>query len=318
VFLWHRRLDKTKFFVGGAGLFSGVTAALYPLSVIKTRQMVIPGMSPGLAGVRQTFLHVLEHDGVRGLYRGFGTTIVGSVPIRVVYLTVLERVKSGAEKVTLTTHMGEVQRAAVANFAAGACASICSQAVTVPLDVVSQRLQASEHSGGPRYSNGLQAVRMIIAREGLAGLYRGVGASLATYLPASAIWWSAYGAYQRIMWQILNDYAPHIAAVPTTGLTVTVQTGSAICAGLTSGTLTNPLDVIKTRIQVAHTSHTGEHLTFSQVFKQLLKEDGPMGLMRGVAPKIANTALWSTCMVSVYELLKRMCRKVDVEVVRAP
>ena len=43
---------------------------------------------------------MLKHDGVRGLYRGFGTTIFGSVPVRGVYLTVLEMVKSNAYKVT--------------------------------------------------------------------------------------------------------------------------------------------------------------------------------------------------------------------------
>ena len=33
-------LDKRKFFVVGAGMFSCVTCMLYPLTVIKTRQMV--------------------------------------------------------------------------------------------------------------------------------------------------------------------------------------------------------------------------------------------------------------------------------------
>ena len=33
-------MDKTKFFIGGGAMFSGVTCMLFPLSVIKTRQMV--------------------------------------------------------------------------------------------------------------------------------------------------------------------------------------------------------------------------------------------------------------------------------------
>ena len=37
-------------------------------------------------------------------------------------------------------------------------------------------------------------------------------------------------------------------------------------------------------------------------------DDLLQGLMRGVVPKMANTALWSTCMVSVYEFLKRLCQ----------
>ena len=42
------RLDKRKFFMYGAGMFSSVTATLYPLTVIKTKQMVLPGVSGGL------------------------------------------------------------------------------------------------------------------------------------------------------------------------------------------------------------------------------------------------------------------------------
>jgi len=324
---WER-LDKTKFFMGGAGLFSGVTTALYPLSVIKTRQMAIPGMSPGFKGVKQTFLHVLREDGVRGFYRGFGTTIIGSVPVRVVYLTVLEVVKSGGQKTAASLQMGDVQAAALGNFMAGATASICSQGITVPLDVVSQRLmvQGARGMGGsaeghaaPQYRNGLQAVRMILAAEGVRGLYRGLGPSLATYMPASAIWWSAYGGYQRLIWNSIEGRAgvgegeggrPRVAeAAPPGSTVVAVQTAASVAAGLTSGVITNPLDVIKTRIQVAHTHRGGEVPSFRSVLKDLVQRDGPAGLMRGVVPKMANTALWSTCMVSVYEFLKRLAMK---------
>ena len=44
------RLDKQKFFVVGIGLFSGVTTCLFPLTVIKTRQMASHDVSPGMSG----------------------------------------------------------------------------------------------------------------------------------------------------------------------------------------------------------------------------------------------------------------------------
>jgi solute carrier family 25 protein 44 len=39
--------------------------------------------------------------------------------------------------------------------------------------------------------NGLQMVRLIVRQEGVLGLYRGFGASLATYVPSSALWCAA-------------------------------------------------------------------------------------------------------------------------------
>ena len=37
--------------------------------------------------------------------------------------------------------------------------------------------------------------------EGVLGLYRGFGMSIATFVPTSGIWWGAYGAYQKLIWQ---------------------------------------------------------------------------------------------------------------------
>lgn len=42
------RLDKTKFFVVGGFLFTGLTTALFPLTVIKTRQMALEGAPRGV------------------------------------------------------------------------------------------------------------------------------------------------------------------------------------------------------------------------------------------------------------------------------
>ena len=87
-------LDKTKFFLGGAALFSGVTTCLYPLTVIKTRQMVGDGLKKN--GAFAVAKEVIKTKGVAGLYRGFGTVVVGTVPIRAVYLSVLEITKARA------------------------------------------------------------------------------------------------------------------------------------------------------------------------------------------------------------------------------
>ena len=48
------RLDRTKFLVMGAGLFSGVTLTLFPLSVIKTRQMAMEPRAPTGLSVSMT------------------------------------------------------------------------------------------------------------------------------------------------------------------------------------------------------------------------------------------------------------------------
>lgn len=76
------RMDHQKFLVYGVGMFSGIITALFPLSVIKIRQMSSTDCSPGLAGARDTGRQILRQEGIRGLYRGYGTVLAGAIPVR--------------------------------------------------------------------------------------------------------------------------------------------------------------------------------------------------------------------------------------------
>ena len=202
---WEK-LDKRKFFVGGAALFSGVTCALYPLTVIKTRQMV-DGSGKSLSGV-SIVRDILRSRGVLGLYQGFGTIVVGTLPIRMVYLSTLEVVKARARGVCEALDLPPIAHG-IADAAGGATASMCSQVLGVPIDIISQRqmvqgVRVKSADGGSTtlegYRNGWHALRHIVATDGVRGLYRGFGASVMTLVPGSALWWGFYGTYQRLIW----------------------------------------------------------------------------------------------------------------------
>jgi solute carrier family 25 protein 44 len=51
--------------------------------------------------------------------------------------------------------------------------------------------------------------------------------------------------------------------------------------------------------------------SWGAVLRELLVEEGPRGLLRGVVPRMASSCLWGTCMVSAYEFLKRICALPD-------
>ena len=258
----------------------------------------------------------------------------------------------------------ETQAAGTANFFAGAVASLVTQTIIVPIDVVSQRLMVNDrptqsssapNSGSsssstsssssstssssssstantqkaslapsharaastaafaPGRHNGYVLARSIVKQDGVKGLYRGYGASVATFVPSSAIWWSAYGAYQKAIWHQYEALTGHQAegemAARSSTEVVAVQTSSALLSGVTSAVLTNPLDVVKTRLQVANRQQGGQQPSFRAIAQKLIAEEGPKGMLRGVAPRITSTALWSTCMVTTYEFLKRTCLK---------
>lgn len=136
------RLDKQKFFFVGVGLFSGVTTTLFPLSVIKTRQMAANNsVAAGLSGTRHVARQIWQHEGVRGFYRGFGTVLVGTIPGRSIYMTSLEFSKSNTLKLGQQyTDIPAPVLTGIASGVGGAAGSLSTQAVVVPIDVVSQRL----------------------------------------------------------------------------------------------------------------------------------------------------------------------------------
>ena len=129
------RLDKTKFHIIGAILFTAQSALLHPTAVVKTRMQVA---GSGLSHMRglSVFWNILKSDGISGLYRGFGTSAVGSLPGRVLALTSLEVSKDIMLKYTGSLQMPEATRVGLANGVAGMISNLVSCIYFVPLDVV--------------------------------------------------------------------------------------------------------------------------------------------------------------------------------------
>ncbi|XP_072952376.1 uncharacterized protein [Typha angustifolia] len=298
------KLDKTKLYVVGAGIFSGVTVALYPISVIKTRMQVASGDAVQ-KNAFSAFRNILAVDGIRGLYRGFGTVITGAIPARIIFLTSLETIKAASLKMVNPFNLSEPVQAAVANGIAGMSASLCSQSVFVPIDVVSQKLMVQGYSGHAKYNGGLDVVRKILKAEGIRGLYRGFGLSVMTYSPSSAVWWASYGSSQRIIWRLLG-HSRDSEDVPSQWKIVGVQATGGVIAGAVASCITTPIDTIKTRLQVMDNQ---KRQNAREVVKRLIAEDGWKGLYRGLGPRFFSMSAWGTTMIVAYEYMKRLCAK---------
>ncbi|GMH04372.1 hypothetical protein Nepgr_006211 [Nepenthes gracilis] len=299
------KLDKTKFYVVGAGLFTGISVALYPVSVVKTRLQVASDAEKNAFSVIRG---ILKTDGLPGLYRGFGTVITGAVPARIIFLTALETVKVAAFRMIEPFNLSEPSQAAIANGIAGMMASVSAQAVFVPIDVVSQKLMVQGYSGYATYNGGLDVVRKVVKSDGIRGLYRGFGLSVMTYSPTSAVWWASYGSSQRLFWRLLGYGTEHEVTPPSQWKIVCVQSAGGVVAGATASCITTPLDTIKTRLQVM--GNEKRHGAV-QVVKELVMDEGWKGLYRGLGPRFFSMSAWGTSMILAYEYLKRLCMTED-------
>lgn len=95
--------------------------------------------SSGLSHITgvSVFKHILKNDGIPGIFRGFGTSAIGSLPGRVLALTSLEVSKDLMLKHTEGLDMPEATRVGIANGVAGMVSNLISCVYFVPLDVVS-------------------------------------------------------------------------------------------------------------------------------------------------------------------------------------
>jgi solute carrier family 25 protein 44 len=290
-------LDKSRFFVLGAALFSGVSAALYPAVVLKTHLQVAP---PPQAAASAAAAAILRRDGPQGFYRGFGASLAGTVPARALYMAALEATKSTVGSAALRLGFAEPAASAAASAAGGVSAAVAAQVVWTPVDVVSQRLMVQTASA--HYRGGADAFRKILLADGVRGLYRGFGVSVLTYAPSSAAWWASYSTAQRFLWRAVGP-AHH----DNRGTTVAVQGASAAAAGGAAALVTMPLDTVKTRLQVMGAGARAP--TLAAAARDLVREGGWAACYRGLGPRCASMSLSAATMVTAYEFLKRLSAK---------
>ncbi|XP_022941223.1 solute carrier family 25 member 44-like [Cucurbita moschata] len=315
-------LDKSKFFFLGAALFSGVSTALYPIVVLKTRLQV---SATKLSSFNMSY-SIMRHEGLRGFYRGFGTSLMGTIPARAFYMTALEVTKSGVGSATVRLGFSDTTAMAIANGAAGLSSAMAAQLVWTPIDVVSQRLMVQGCNNSAKnlnscvYKNGIDAFRKIVYADGFRGLYRGFGISILTYAPSNAVWWASYSVAHRLIWSGLGYYNSNkdesfntagYAFKPDSKATVAIQGLSAALASGVSAIITMPLDTIKTRLQVLDGEENGQRrpLTALQTVRNLMKEGGLNACYRGLGPRWASMAMSATTMITTYEFLKRLSAK---------
>ncbi|KAF3567756.1 hypothetical protein DY000_02011291 [Brassica cretica] len=294
-------LDKPRFFFLGAALFSGVSTALYPILVLKTRQQV----SPTRISCANISLAIARLEGLKGFYKGFGTSLLGTIPARALYMTALEITKSCVGQATVRLGLSDTTSMAVANGAAGLASAVAAQVVWTPVDVVSQRLmvQGDVSLSSCRYTNGFDAFRKILCTDGPRGFYRGFGLSILTYAPSNAVWWASYSLAQKSIWSRLKRHDG--------GGSVVVQALSAVTASGCSALITMPVDTIKTRLQVLDAEENGRRraMTVMQTVRSLMREGGFGACYRGLGPRWVSMSMSATTMITTYEFLKRLAVK---------
>ncbi|XP_070561698.1 solute carrier family 25 member 36-A-like [Ptychodera flava] len=202
---------------------------------------------------------------------------------------------------------------------AGGIAGTTGAILTCPLEVLKTRLQSStatfhrpvylptlNPSGSiaqlctctnPRPANMgiLMCLRHIIDTEGPAALFKGLGPNLVGVAPSRAIYFCAYDTAKKFF---NNRLTPESKKV---------HMFSAMCAGFCASTCTNPIWVVKTRLQLDQRK-IGKNLGATQCIRTIYQKDGIRGFYRGVTASYAGISETVIHFV-IYEHLKKTLRE---------
>lgn len=204
-----------------AGSFAGVAehVAMFPLDSYKTHQQV----ARSRAEAPLSFLSLVRQQGALRMWRGASAMFLACIPSHAAYFSVYEAAKEllGAN---------EPGHHPLAAGAAGSFATMLHDAVLTPMDVVKQRLQLGFYTGVRN------CVSTMWREEGLRAFYRSYPTTVLMNIPQAATIVAANESFKRI----LN---------PTGEYNAVAYLLSGAGAGALAAIATNPLDVLKTRLQ---------------------------------------------------------------------
>ncbi|CAF9907322.1 Fe(2+) transporter [Imshaugia aleurites] len=172
----------------------------------------------------------------------------------------------------------------------GACATIASDALMNPFDVIKQRMQVH----GSMYRSIRQCTKSVYKNEGLRAFYISYPTTISMTVPFTALQFSAYGSISQYL-NPSRDYNP-----------TTHMVAGGLAGGLAAA-LTTPLDVIKTLLQTRGTAKDIELRHAKGMFNAaaiIKRQHGYGGFFRGLQPRILTTVPSTAICWSSYELAK--------------
>ncbi|BDA48617.1 Solute carrier family 25 member 40 [Coccomyxa sp. Obi] len=318
------RLQDKCLAAGGASIISALV--VNPLDVVKTRMqaqqtvevqlarmntavmgnMALAGCPPACAhlgnpdcglyaGTLDGMRKIVRREGALALWRGTDVALLMAIPTVGVYLPLYDYLLA-----RLMPSAGFY-----APLMAGSVARTVAVLCTSPLELVRTRMQAYLHPAEAAERGGkgakarpvnmwshLPASTQRGALGRISSMWRGVGATLARDVPFSAIYWSSLEPIRHALLP-KNSRASHSEIVAANFAAGTI-------GGTVAAAVTTPLDVVKTRTQLAE----GKALPIWATLRQVHREGGTRALFTGVGPRAVRAAPACAIVLASYEVLK--------------
>ena len=225
----------------------------------------------GGASVFGILRNTLATEGTRGLYRGVSAPLVAVSPI---YAVSFWGYDIGQRIVSMfNPHDGPFTLPELC--VAGGISALPTTAIMAPTERIKCLLQVQTHSHGKaQYSGMTDCARQVFQKGGVPSLYKGTALTLMRDVPGSVAWFGVYEVCKKQMVAItgVRDVAQ------LSPLSIMISGGFA---GMACWAVSIPADVLKSRYQ---TAPDGKYHGIGDVYRTLMKEEGPTALFTGIRP----------------------------------
>ncbi|XP_010176142.1 mitochondrial glutamate carrier 1 [Antrostomus carolinensis] len=276
---------------GGIAGLIGVTC-VFPIDLAKTRLQNQQNGQRLYTSMSDCLIKTIRSEGYFGMYRGAAVNLTLVTPEKAIKLAANDffrhHLSKDGKKLTLLREM-------LARCGAGTCQVI----VTTPMEMLKIQLQdagriaaqkklmaaqaqlssssssaAGVGAAGPAVetrTTATQITRELLRSKGIAGLYKGLGATLLRDVPFSIVYFPLFANLNKLGQKDPNAKAPFY-----------VSFLSGCVAGSTAAVAVNPCDVIKTRLQSLQRGVNED--TYSGILdctKKIWQKEGPMAFLKG-------------------------------------
>jgi solute carrier family 25 S-adenosylmethionine transporter 26 len=159
-----------------------------PVEIVKQRRQA-SAASSSLEIVRNT----LKSEGVRGLYRGYLTTVAREIPFSLIQFPLWEFLKR---------KVADVKGSPTLPWEASLCGSFAggfSAAVTTPLDVAKTRIMLAAAGSADAKLNTVSMLMVVAKEKGMSGLFAGVTPRVTWISIGGAVFFGVYEKAKSVL-----------------------------------------------------------------------------------------------------------------------
>ncbi|XP_027809406.2 mitochondrial glutamate carrier 1 [Marmota flaviventris] len=273
---------------GGIAGLIGVTC-VFPIDLAKTRLQSQQNGQRMYTSMSDCLIKTIRSEGYFGMYRGAAVNLTLVTPEKAIKLAANDffrhQLSKDGQKLTLPKEM-----------LAGCGAGTCQVIVTTPMEMLKIQLQDAgriaaqkkmlaaqaqlsahgatqpsvEAPAAPR-PTATQLTRDLLRNHGVAGLYKGLGATLLRDVPFSIVYFPLFANLNQLGRPASEEKAPFY-----------VSFLAGCVAGSAAAVAVNPCDVVKTRLQslqrgVNEDTYSG----FLDCARKIWQHEGPSAFLKG-------------------------------------